>query len=145
MVIFWTTLGIIFLYLDLIKKSTLKLTFASTFLFCAIIAHKYPQSYFYQAICFICFGGIFYTMINTSLKKEKQDKAKEKNLDDFIGKKAIVVKDIGKTLSIDGIGYIKYKKALWQAKSINDEEIKSGVKVEIVSKENKVMNVKVIK
>ena len=84
-------------------------------------------------------------MISASLKKEEENKQKEQNLNDYVGKKAIVVKDIGKTLSIDGIGYIKFDKNLWEAKSINDKEIKSGTKVEIISKENKIMNVRAIK
>ena len=145
MYIFWTILGIIFLYLDLIKKSAIKLTCASTFLFCAIIAYKFPQNYLYQGVCLLSFSGLFYLLITKSLKKDQENFTKTKNLDDFIGKKAIVTKDIGKTLSIDGFGFIKYKGALWQAKSIDDKLIKAGSKVEIVSKENMVMNVKVIK
>ena len=145
MYIFWAILGIIFLYLDLVKKSTTKLIWASTFLFCAIVAYKFPQNYPYQAICLFGFGGLFHLLITKSLKKEQENKAKEKKLDDFTGKKAIVIKDVGKTLSIDGFGFIKYKNALWQAKSIDDKLIKAGTKVEIVSKENMVMNVKVIK
>ncbi len=145
MYIFWTILGIIFLYLDLIKKNPTKLICASTCLFCAITAYKFPQNHLYQIICFFGFGSLFYLLITKSLKKEQENKAKEKKLDDFIGKKALVVKDIGKTLSIDGFGFIKYRNALWQAKSIDDKLIKAGSKVEIVSKENMVMNVKVIK
>ena len=145
MYIIFTILGIIFLYLDLIKKNTIKLTLAATFLFCAIISYKFPQNYFYQIICFLCFGAIFYSLIKTTLKKEQKDYLKEKNLDDFIGKIATVKKDIGITLSIDGIGYIEYNNQLWKAKSINDKKIKAGSKVEIVSKENKIMNVKVVK
>jgi len=138
-------MGIIFLYLDLKKKSTLKLSLASTFLFCAIIAYKFPQNNFYQFICFLSFGALFYLMIKTVFKKEQNDVKKIKTLNDYIGKKAVVTKDIGKTLSIDGIGYIKFNKQLWQAKSIDDKEIKAGTKVEIISKENKIMNVKAIK
>ncbi len=143
--IIWTIFGIIFLFLDYKKTSVLKLTLASTFLFCAIIAYKFPNNYLYQIICLMCSSVIFYSLINTSLNKEKIDKLKEENLDEeYIGKKAIVVKDIGKTLSIDGLGYIEYKNTLWSAKNINDKLIKAGTKVEIVSKENKIMNVKVI-
>ena len=145
MYIFWAILGIIFLFLDYKKTSTLKLTIASSALFCATITYKFPHDYLYQAICPICFGGLFYLLISKSLKREAQNKIKEEKLDNFIGKKAIVTKDIGKTLSIDGFGMIKYKNNLWQAKSIDDKEIKAGKKVEIVSKENMVMNVKVIK
>ena len=145
MYIFWAILGIIFLYFDLVKKSSITLTCASTFLFCAIIAYKFPQNYLYQSVCLLCFSGLFYLLITKSFKREQQNKSKEENLNNFVGKKAVVVKDIGKTLSIDGLGYIKYKNALWSAKNIDDTLIKAGTKVEIVSKENMIMNVKVIK
>ena len=145
MYIFWAILGIIFLYIDLKKKNTITLTCASVSLFCAIIAYKFPQNYLYQVICLFGFSGLFYLLITKSFKKEKENKEKTKKLDNFIGKKAVVVKDIGKALSIDGFGFIKYKNTLWQAKSIDDKLIKTGTKVEIVSKENMIMNVKVIK
>ena len=142
--IFWTILGIIFLYLDLIKKNTLKLTLASTFLFCAIIAYKFPDDYLYQVYAFFGFAGLFYSLISYTFKKELNDIEKQKKLDDFIGKIAIVKKDIGKTLSIDGLGFIEYNNELWSAKSIDDSLIKAGSEVEIISKENKIMNVKVV-
>lgn len=145
MYIFYAILGIIFLFLDLKKRSILKLSLACAFLFCSIIAYKFSQNIYYQMICLLSFASLFHLMIKTTLKKEQQHIKKEKSLDNFIGKKAVVVKDIGKTLSIDGIGYIRYNKDLWQAKSIDDKEIKSGMKVEILSKENKIMNVRAIK
>lgn len=144
MYIFWAILGIIFLCLDLVKTSIYKLTFASTFLFGAIIAYKFPNNYLYQFVAIACFCGLFYLLIKKTLKKEQNEIIKNKELKDFIGKKALVVKDIGRTLSIDGLGAIKYNKQIWSAKSINDKEIKAGTKVEIVSKENRIMNVKVI-
>ena len=64
---------------------------------------------------------------------------------DYKGKIATVKKDIGKFLSIDGIGLIEFDNNVWQAKSIDDKEIKANSKVEIVSKENMIMNVKVVK
>ena len=143
--IIWVILGIIFLCLEHKKTSAIRLTLASTFLFCAIISYKFPQNYIYQAFSLPSFGMIFYYLINSTLKKEQKDIQKEKNLDDFIGKIAIVKKDIGKTLSIDGLGSIEFNNELWSAKSIDDKIIKAGNKVEIVSKENKIMNVKVIK
>lgn len=145
MYIFYAILGIIFLFLDLKKKSVLKLSLACGFLFCSIIAYKYSQNIYYQLICLLSFSSLFHLMIKTTFNRELQNIKKEKSLDDFIGKKAVVVKDIGKTLSIDGIGYIRYNKNLWQAKSIDDKEIKSGIKVEILSKENQIMNVRATK
>ena len=144
MYIFWAILGIVFLYLDFKKTSLIKLTLASTFLFCSIISFKFPNNYLYQAFSLPSFGMLFYFLIKMTLKKEKKDIEKQKNLDNFVGKIATVKKDIGKTLSIDGFGLIEYNKQLWDAKSIDDKEIKAGVHVEIVSKENKIMNVKVL-
>lgn len=142
--IFWAILGITFLFLEFLKTHILKLTFACSFMFCSIIAYKFPKDYLYQAISLFSFSALFYILIKKSLKKEQLDIRKNKTLGDFIGKTATVVKDIGKTLSIDGLGYIEYNNKLWSAKSINDKEIKAGSIVQIVSKENKIMNVKVI-
>jgi len=143
--IFSGILGIVFLCLDVAKTSVIRLTFASTFLFCAIISYKFPQNALYQVYSLFAFGGLFYVLISRTLKKEKKDIQKEKQLNDFVGKIAVVKKDIGKTLSIDGLGFIEYNNELWSAKSIDDKLIKAGAKVEIVSKENKIMNVKVVK
>lgn len=144
MYIFWAILGIVFLYLDFKKTSLIKLTLASTFLFCAIISFKFPENFLYQAFSLPSFGMFFYFVIKMTLKKEKKDIEKQKNLIDFVGKIAIVKKDIGKTLSIDGFGLIEYNNQLWDAKSIDDKEIKAGNQVEIISKENKILNVKVL-
>ena len=141
--IFWAILGIIFLYLEILKSNIIRLTLASAFLFCAIIAYKFPKDLLYQIISLFCFGFLFYMLIKKSFKQEQKYIQKNKTLDNFIGKHAIVTKDIGKTLSIDGLGYIKYNNELWSAKSIDDKEIKAGTTVQIVSKENKIMNVKV--
>ena len=145
MYIFWAILGIFFLYLDFRKTSLIKLTLATTFLFCSIISFKFPNNLLYQLFSLPSFGMLFYFLIKTTLKKEQKDIEKQKNLDNnFIGKIATVKKDIGKTLSIDGFGLIEFNNELWDAKSINDKEIKAGTQVEIVSKENKIMNVKVL-
>lgn len=144
MYIFWVILGIVFLYLDFRKTTLIRLTLASTFLFCSIISFKFPENILYQIFSLPSFGMLFYFLIKTTLKKEKRDIEKQEKLDDFVGKIATVKKDIGKTLSIDGFGLIEYNNELWDAKSIDDKEIKAGKEVVIVSKENKIMNVKVL-
>lgn len=144
MYIFWAILGIFFLYLDLIKKSMIRLVLATTFLFCSIIAYKFPNNFLYQIYALFAFGGLFYALIKSCFNKEFDDIKKEKSLKEYVGKIAFVKKDIGKTLSIDGLGYIEFDNQLWSAKSVDDKLIKAGQKVEIVSKENKIMNVKVI-
>ena len=143
MYILWALLGVTCLILDFKKTSRLKLTLASTFMFNSITAYKIPFEPKYQIIGLFVFFGIFYTLIGMILKKEQQDISKENNLKNYIGKTAIVKKDIGRSLSIDGLGYIEFDNQLWSAKSIDDKLIKAGKEVEIVSKENLIMNVKV--
>ena len=144
MYIFWATLGLLFLYLDFKKTSKIKLCFASSFLFSAIISYKFPENNLYQFLSPVVFFGIFYFLIGATFKNEQRNILKEKELDsNFIGKTAIVKKDIGRTLSIDGLGHIEFNNQLWNAKSIDDKIIKAGSEVEIVSKENLIMNVKV--
>lgn len=144
MYILFTILGIIFLMLDLARTSTLKLTLSTSFLFAAVVAYKFPSNYLAQGVSFVAFTMGFYCLIKLILKKEKNDIKKLSNLDDIKGKVAIVKKDIGKTLSIDGLGVIELDNVIWSAKSIDDKEIKAGASVEIVSRENMIMNVKVI-
>ncbi len=137
------TLGIIFLFLDLYKKNLLFLVISMSFLFSATILHKFPTKPYLSLLLLPVFCVVFYFLINLAMNSEKENKLKESSLDDFIGKTATVTKDIGKTLSIDGIGQISYNQHLWKAKNIIDKEIKKGTEVEIVSKENLIMNVKV--
>lgn len=143
MYIFCTILGLLFLSWDLKKSNKFKLIFASSFLFSAIVAYKFPENYLYLASSLFIFSFLSYILINMILKKEKKDQEKNRITKNYIGKTAIVKKDIGKTLSIDGLGLIEFENKLWSAKSVDDKEIKAGNKVEIISKENLIMNVKV--
>ena len=144
MYIIWTIFGILFLVWDLKKTNPYKLVCASSCMFCAIYAYKMPQDLIFQPIVFLGLFLVFMILIKTIFKKELKENLKEKKLKEYIGKTAVVKKDIGKTLSIDGLGQIKFNNELWSAKSVDDKEIKAGASVEIVSKENKIMNVKVI-
>ncbi len=141
--ILFTIIGLVFLVLDLKKPSILKMTFAYTSLFIAIVAFKFGNFY-YEIIGFFAFFPIFYLLIKSVIKKERKNKEKLQSLDDFKGKTAIVKKDIGKTLSIDGLGFVEYNNDLWSAKSVDDKEIKAGNKVVIVSRENMILNVRII-
>lgn len=144
MYLLFTILGIIFLAWDLVNKNTNKLVFATTFLFCAVVAFKFPDNYFYQISSFFMFGILSFILINSILKKEQLDYKKQAKLKDYIGSIALVKKDIGKTLSIDGIGQIELNGDLWSAKSVDDKIIKAGNNVRVVSRENMIMNVKLV-
>ena len=65
---------------------------------------------------------LFYVLITRTLKKEQKDRQKEKTLGDFVGKIATVKKDIGKTLSIDGLGFIEYNNEPSSAMCLDVEE-----------------------
>ncbi len=145
MYIIWAIIGFIFLYADFKKSGIYKLSLACAFLFTSITAYKIPQNYTIQISALLCFCAIFYFLIKTIFIKEFQDVKKLKNAENILQKTATVTKDIGKTLSIDGIGQIKINNELWSAKAVNDKEIKAGRKVKIVSRENMVLNVEVIK
>lgn len=145
MYIIWAIAGILFILSDLYKKNTIKLTLASTSLFCAIVCYKFPQNITYQIIAFITFGTICHILITKILKKEKENIDKLKKLNNAEGQTAIVKKDIGKTFSIDGTGIISYNNELYQAKSVDDKEIKAGKTVEIISRENMILNVRAVK
>lgn len=90
------------------------------------------------------FGILSFILINSILKKEQLDYKKQAKLKDYIGSIALVKKDIGKTLSIDGIGQIELNGDLWSAKSVDDKIIKAGNNVRVVSRENMIMNVKLV-
>lgn len=143
MYIYWTILGIFFLFLDFNKTNTWKLACSVSCLFCAIINYKYDQN---LINIFLYFGAFFYLfnfLIGKIMKKEKKEINSLILLKNCVGKTAAVKKDIGKTLSIDGFGIVEFQNNLYQAKSIDDKEIKAGSIVEIISRENLILNVKV--
>lgn len=143
MYILWVILCILFLISDKYENKNIYLVLALTSGFCSIISYKFGNDLKLTVLSFVGFYLCFNFLVNVILKKEEQDELRAKKLNNCIGKYATVTKDIGKKLSIDGIGQIKYNDELWRAKSINDKEIKAGRNVEIVSNENMILNVKV--
>lgn len=144
MYIYWAIISFVFIFWEFKKTNIYKLAFANSFMFSAIVAYKVPNNYLIQFGSFIAFSVIFYFLIKAILKKEISDIKKLNSSSELKGKIALVTKDIGKTLSIDGVGCVKLNNKIWSAKSIDDKEIKAGEKVEIVSSENTILNVKVI-
>lgn len=142
--IYWAIISFIFIFWEFKKTNIYKLTFANSFMFSAIVAYKVPNNYLIQFSSFIAFSVIFYFLIKAILKKEISDIKKLNSSSELKGKTALVTKDIGKTLSIDGVGCVNLNNKIWNAKSIDDKEIKAGKEVVIVSSENTILNVKVI-
>lgn len=144
MYIFWASLGVLFLGIDYFKKNKITLTLATSFLLNSALVYKISLNYFQQVGAFLVIFGITYKLISMIFEQEKKDMEKQLEKMDYIGIKALVKKDIGKKLSIDGLGCIELNNKIWQAKSIDDKEIKAGNEVEIVSTEGLIMNVKTI-
>ena len=142
--ILWALIGIALILWDLYQKNCYKLILASSFLFCAIIAYKYPVNFSYQTVGFIVSFILSYGLIKKILNNEIVEYKKLNKLTNCEGKVAVVVKDIAKTISIDGIGFIRYNNELYRAKSVDDKEIKSGKKVKIISREDNILNVEAV-
>ncbi len=141
---FWVLSCITFFILDKYKNNTHYLAISIACMFTFIISYKFPNKINYCFIYAIFLYMLFSILLKQAFRKEKNDLIKERNLKSYINKTATVTKEIGKPLSIDGIGQIKYNNELWQAKNITDEPIKKGSKVQIVSKENSILNVKAV-
>lgn len=144
MYIFWVLSGITFFILDKYKNNTHYLSISLACLFTFIITYKFPDKSNYCFVYALFLYLLFLALLKQAFLKEKTDYIKETNLKEYTGQIATVTKEIGKSMSIDGIGQIEYNSELWQAKNITDESIKKGAKVKIVSKENSIMNVKAI-
>ncbi len=142
--IIWAIVGIFFILLDFKKPSKIKLSMSQGSLFCAIYAYKFPHDIYFQPLVFILLVFVSYFFITHIYKNEQKDNLKKDGLKDCTGKTAIVTKDIGKTLSVDGIGRINYNNEIYKAKSVDDKTIKAGEEVIIVSRENLIVNVKAV-
>lgn len=144
MYIIWAFAGIIFLIADFKKKNPIFLALAYCSLFSVITTYKYSFALLKQMCAFTLFFLVFYPLVKMVYKKDEENIQEEMLLKDVLDKKLTVVKDIGKTISIDGIGLVEYKNKLFQAKNIVDKEIKRGEYVLVVSRENSILNVKTL-
>ena len=141
MYIFWVIIAILFLVLDFAKKNKYFLVLACSAMFSSIFAYKMQIGIVAQVFGFVFLYGVFSFLIKGSLKREQKELSKLKKQQELIGKSAVVTKDIAKTISIDGIGLVELEGEIWQAKSIDDKEIKAGKQVIIKSRENLILNV----
>jgi len=143
--IFWIISGLIFLIIDKKISNNLTLSLAYALLINSGIAFKNPDNIKFQIVSFFLLWGLSCFLIVGALKKEKLERENEKNIGNYKNHCAIVLKDIGRKFSLDGVGRIKYKDMIFKAKSIDDKKIKAGQKVKLVSRFNNIFNVEVVK
>ena len=136
----WAILGFIFLFLEMMIPSMFFLPLGGASFFSAIAAFKYPDNYWIQGIVFAVFALLFFLVANKFISK-KPTKEEQTGVEaKYIGKEAYVVEDIAKEAT-EGIGAIKIYGEVWQAKSIDDCEIKAGEMVKIIRNESLIMYV----
>lgn len=139
----WALVGFVFLFIEIMTPSMFFLPLGGAAFFAAIAAFKYPDNYWIQGGMFALFAVLFYITARPFMRK-KETGDEQTGVDaKYIENEALVLKDIG-VKNTDGIGSIKIYGEVWQAKSIDGEEIKEGEIVKIVKNESLIMYVEKI-
>lgn len=139
--IIWAIFGFILLFVEMMTPTLFFLNLATAAFFSAIVAWVMPTNYVAQVLCFVILSAIFLLFLRPMVLK-KQEKNLMTGIEaKYIGQEALVLKKIG-IPNTDGIGSIKIYGEVWQAQSIDGEEIEEGTKVEIVDNKSIIMIVK---
>ncbi len=132
-------IGIIFVLLEIFVPSMFFLNLAVAAFVCAIIS-KFVTSV--SALIWIFFGLsllFIFTLRPLFLKAQNTKDSKTGIEDKYIGKTATVIEDVN-----SNSGAITIYDERWQAKNIEESVIEVGQKVQIVSNDSLIMNVKKI-
>ncbi len=73
---YWTILGFIFIFFEIISLKTLPLVLAGSAMFAAVIAYKFPNAYLMQALTCFVFVPIVLMAIKPYIKKGKKNEHK---------------------------------------------------------------------
>ena len=138
----WAIVGFLFLFLEISIPTMFFLPLGGAAFFSAVIAFKYPENYWLQAGTFAIFAIIFLLVCRPFMAKKPTKDELTGVEGKYIGKEAIVSKDID--ANDDKVGEIKIYGEVWQAKSLNGEEIKEGTMVKIIKNESLIMFVEKI-
>ena len=131
----WAIIGFIFLFVEIMTPSMFFLPLGGAAFFAAVAAFKYPDNYWIQGGMFALFAVIFF-LVTRPFMRRKPEKFEQTGVEaKYIGQVAQVIKDIA-TPNTDGIGVIKIYGETWQAKSIDNCEIKAGEMVKIIKNES---------
>ena len=139
----WALVGFVFLFIEIMTPSMFFLPLGGAAFFAAIAAFKYPDNYWIQGGMFAIFAVVFFIVASPFMRKKEAGDEQTGVDAKYIENEALVLKDIG-VKNTDGIGSIKIYGEVWQAKSINGEEIKEGEIVKIVKNESLIMYVEKI-
>ena len=131
-------IAIIFFIIEIFTSGFLAASIGIGFLFAAL-GNYLDTSTEWQVYLFTI--GIFLSFIGIRPLLKKLDVDESTNSDRLIGMEALVVEKIGEKF----LGRIKIDGDVWQAKSINGEEIEKGTMVKIVNYQSIILIVKLLK
>jgi len=124
-VAFWIFLGILLMVLEIFTPTFFVFWFGLGSLAAAIVAYFYENTIF-ELLTFIVVSGILVLSTRKLAKKITGEEVRSINVDEIIGKEAIVIEQIDNKL---GKGVVKVSGDMWRAVSVDDVVIQSGEKV----------------
>jgi membrane protein implicated in regulation of membrane protease activity len=124
-VAFWIILGILLMVLEIFTPTFFVFWFGLGSLAAAIVAYFYENTIF-ELLTFIVVSGILVLSTRKLAKKITGEEVRSINVDEIIGKEAIVIEQIDNKL---GKGVVKVSGDMWRAVSVDDVVIQSGEKV----------------
>jgi len=124
-VAFWIILGVLLMVLEIFTPTFFVFWFGLGSLAAAIVAYFYENTIF-ELLTFIVVSGILVLSTRKLAKKITGEEVRSINVDEIIGKEAIVIEQIDNKLAK---GVVKVSGDMWRAVSVDDVVIQSGEKV----------------
>jgi membrane protein implicated in regulation of membrane protease activity len=141
-IIIWFVAGLVLILLEFVIPSLVIVFFGLGAWVAAIMVAIIPgMAFWVQMMIFTVFSVLSLVLLRRSLKKRffsNQEGAESEDLDDYIGKTAIVENPIK-----DGEGKVNFRGVSWTAMS--DDDIPNGAKVKIIGKDSIKLKVEPIK
>lgn len=127
MVWIWLVVFLIALILEFITVDFVTIWFAISAIPTAIIAWTLPDLIWLQVLSFFVLGFLMMLFIRSYLLRYFKRNVISTNADSYVGRKAIVTKDISKLER----GLVSFEGTTWTA--VSDESIKEGTTVRILA------------
>ncbi|APT72688.1 hypothetical protein BG95_07415 [Thermosipho sp. 1063] len=130
-VVFWIVLGLILMVMEILIPTFFIFWFGVGALVSSLVAYFIGNT-IWELVVFIVVSGILVVFTRPLVDKITGEQTRKINIDDIIGKKALVLEDIDNK---SGKGIIKVNGDTWRAFSKEDEIIEKGKYVKILKVE----------
>ena len=137
-VIIWLVLLIIFLIAEAATVTITSLWFAAGALV-ALIAGALGAKFWVQMVLFLVVAAVMLIALRPIIKKHFTPKLTPTNVDAIIGKRGVVCADID---ADDDNGRVMIDGLDWRAKSVDNETLPKGTKIEVVDRDSVILTVK---